>query len=408
MDREDELIDALLANYKRPEDVIGEHGLLKRLTKRLVERALNAELTHHLGYGKHDPAGYGTGNSRNGTSSKKLKGEFGEFEIEVPRDRAGSFEPQIVTKHQARFTGFDDKIVSMYARGMSTREIEGHLKEIYGVEVSATLISEVTDAVMEEVKQWQNRPLDNIYPLLYLDALMVKMRHEGRVDNRAVYVVIGVNLDGQKDVLGLWTSNNEGAKYWLQVLTEIRNRGVRDVLIASVDGLKGFPQAIETVYPQAIVQLCIVHMVRGSLNFVNWKERKAVAADLKAIYRAETKEQAGQELISFAEKWDGRYPTISKLWERNWDNVTPFFAFPAEIRRVIYTTNAVESLNMSLRKVIKARGSFPSEEAAIKMLYLGLRNVIAKWDTVQNWKAALNHFTLLWEDRIRAAQTSKG
>jgi len=408
MDREDELIDALLANYKRPEDVIGEHGLLKRLTKRLVERALNAELTHHLGYGKHDPAGYGTGNSRNGTSSKKLKGEFGEFEIEVPRDRAGSFEPQIVTKHQARFTGFDDKIVSMYARGMSTREIEGHLKEIYGVEVSATLISEVTDAVMEEVKQWQNRPLDNIYPLLYLDALMVKMRHEGRVDNRAVYVVIGVNLDGQKDVLGLWTSNNEGAKYWLQVLTEIRNRGVRDVLIASVDGLKGFPQAIETVYPQAIVQLCIVHMVRGSLNFVNWKERKAVATDLKAIYRAETKEQAGQELISFAEKWDGRYPTISKLWERNWDNVTPFFAFPAEIRRVIYTTNAVESLNMSLRKVIKARGSFPSEEAAIKMLYLGLRNVIAKWDTVQNWKAALNHFTLLWEDRIRAAQTSKG
>ena len=408
MDREDELIDALLANYKRPEDVIGEHGLLKRLTKRLVERALNAELTHHLGYGKHDPAGYGTGNSRNGTSSKKLKGEFGEFEIEVPRDRAGSFEPQIVTKHQARFTGFDDKIVSMYARGMSTREIEGHLKEIYGVEVSATLISEVTDAVMEEVKQWQNRPLDNIYPLLYLDALMVKMRHEGRVDNRAVYVVIGVNLDGQKDVLGLWTSNNEGAKYWLQVLTEIRNRGVRDVLIASVDGLKGFPQAIETVYPQAIVQLCIVHMVRGSLNFVNWKERKAVAADLKAIYRAETKEQADQELISFAEKWDGRYPTISKLWERNWDNVTPFFAFPAEIRRVIYTTNAVESLNMSLRKVIKARGSFPSEEAAIKMLYLGLRNVIAKWDTVQNWKAALNHFTLLWEDRIRAAQTSKG
>ena len=408
MDREDQLIDALLANYKKPEDVIGEQGLLKRLTKRLVERALNAELTHHLGYGKHDPAGYGTGNSRNGTSSKKLKGDFGEFEIEVPRDRAGSFEPQIVTKHQARFTGFDDKIVSMYARGMSTREIEGHLKEIYGVDVSATLISEVTDAVMEEVKQWQNRPLDNIYPLLYLDALMVKMRHEGRVDNRAVYVVIGVNLDGQKDVLGLWTSNNEGAKYWLQVLTEIRNRGVRDVLIASVDGLKGFPQAIETVYPQAIVQLCIVHMVRGSLNFVNWKERKAVAADLKAIYRAETKEQAGQELISFAEKWDGRYPTISKLWERNWDNVTPFFAFPAEIRRVIYTTNAVESLNMSLRKVIKARGSFPSEEAAIKMLYLGLRNVIAKWDTVQNWKAALNHFTLLWEDRIRVAQTSKG
>lgn len=408
MDREDQLIDALLANYTKPEDVIGEQGLLKRLTKRLVERALNAELTHHLGYGKHDPAGYGTGNSRNGTSKKKLQGEFGEFDLEVPRDRAGSFEPQIVTKHQARFTGFDDKIVSMYARGMSTREIEGHLKEIYGVEVSAALISEVTEGVMEEVKQWQNRPLDNIYPLLYLDALMVKMRHEGRVDNRAVYVVIGVNLDGQKDVLGLWTSNNEGAKYWLQVLTEIRNRGVKDVLIASVDGLKGFPQAIETVYPQAIVQLCIVHMVRGSLNFVNWKERKAVAADLKAIYRADTKEQAGQELISFAEKWDGRYPTISKLWERNWENVTPFFAFPAEIRRVIYTTNAVESLNMSLRKVIKARGSFPSEEAAIKMLYLGLRNVIAKWDTVQNWKAALNHFTLLWEDRIRAAQTSKG
>lgn len=399
-----ELIDKLLGDYKSPEDLIGEKGLLKELTRALVERALNAELTHHLGYEKHDPAGRGSGNSRNGATRKTIKGEFGEAEIEVPRDRSGTFEPQLVAKHQTRFTGFDSKILSMYARGMTTREIQGHLQEVYGVEVSPALISEVTDAVLDEVKTWQNRPLEPIYPILFLDALMVKMRHEGRVENRAVYVAIGIDLDGRKDVLGLWTSAHEGAKFWLQVLTDLKNRGVRDVLIASVDGLKGFPQAIESVFPQAQVQLCIVHLVRASLNYVNWKERKVVAQDLRAVYRAQTAEEAGQQLEHFAERWDERYPTISNLWRRNWEQVIPFFAFPGEIRKVIYTTNAVESLNMSLRKAIKTRGAFPSEDAALKVIYLALRNLIAKWETVQHWKSALNRFTLLWEDRIQAAK----
>jgi putative transposase len=400
---EDTLIKELLANYKGPEDLIGENGLLKRLTKKLVEGALGAEMTHHLGYEKHDAAGQGTGNSRNGVGPKTLKGDFGEVEIEVPRDRKGSFEPKIVAKHQRRFSGFDDKILSMYARGMSTREIQGHLSQIYQVEVSASLISEVTDAVLEEVKAWQNRPLENLYPVIFLDALMVKMRHEGRVENRAVYVVIGIDSQGQKDVLGLWTSANEGAKFWLQVLTDLKNRGVKDIFIACVDGLKGFPQAIETVFPLAQVQLCIVHLTRASLNYVNWKERKAVAADLKAIYRADTADQAEQELQNLSEKWGARYPTIAPIWRRNWDRVIPFFAFPAEIRRIIYTTNAVESLNMSLRKIIKTRGAFPSEEAGIKLLFLALNNVIQRWETVQHWKEAMARFTLLWEDRILAA-----
>jgi putative transposase len=397
------LIDKLLADYKGPEDLIGEQGLLKELTRALVERAMHAELTHHLGYEKHDPGGRGSGNSRNGTSAKTLKGDFGEVEIEVPRDRNGSFEPKIVPRHQRRFGGFDDKILSMYARGMTTREIQGHLQEIYGVEVSPSLISEVTDAVIEEVKAWQTRPLEPLYPILFLDALMVKMRHEGRVENRAVYVAIGIDLDGRKDVLGLWTSANEGAKFWLQVLTELRNRGVKDVFIACVDGLKGFPQAIETVFPQAQVQLCIVHLVRASLNYVGWKERKQVAQDLKSVYRAATEEEARREMAAFAERWNQKYPPIAALWQRNWERVIPFFAFPAEVRKVIYTTNAVESLNMSLRKALKTRVAFPSEEAALKVMYLALRNVIAKWESPLHWKAALNRFTLLWEDRIQIA-----
>jgi putative transposase len=403
MEIKKELIDELLKDYKRPEDVIGENGLLKQLTKALLERAMSAELTDHLGYEKNDPAGYGSGNSRNGTMSKTLRGDFGEMSIETPRDRNGSFEPQIVKKHQTRFEGFDDKILSMYARGMTTREIQGHLQEMYGVEVSPTLISEVTDSVVEEVKAWQNRPLEPVYGVVYLDALYVKMRHEGRVENRAVYVAIGIGLDGQKDVLGLWTSNNEGAKFWLSVLTELKNRGVREILIACVDGLKGFPQAIESVFPQAVVQLCIVHLVRASLNYVNWKERKQVAADLKEVYRAATAVQAEMELNAFQARWGSKYQAIGKLWKENWARVIPFFDFPAEVRKVIYTTNAVESLHMSLRKIIKTRGSFPSEEAALKLIYLALRNVIQKWDTVQGWKQALNHFEMLWGDRIQAA-----
>ena len=398
-----ELIDKLLADYKGPEDLIGEQGLLKQLTKALVERAMDAELTHHLGYEKHDTTGRGSGNSRNGTSRKKLKGDFGEAEIEVPRDRNGTFTPQIVAPHQRRFTGFDDKILSMYARGMTTREIQGHLEEIYGVEVSPSLISSVTDAVIEEVKEWQSRPLEPLYPILFLDALMVKMRHEGRVENRAVYVAVGIDLEGRKDVLGLWTSANEGAKFWLQVLTEIRNRGVKDIFIACVDGLKGFPQAIETMFPQAQVQTCIVHLVRASLNYVGWKERKQVAADLKTVYRAATAEEAEQRLTQFAAKWDNRFASIAALWRRQWPQVIPFFAFPPEIRKVIYTTNAVESLNMSLRKALKPRMAFPNEEAALKVMYLALRNLIRKWEQVRDWKAALNCFTVLWQDRIHAA-----
>src|ERR1700688_3233951 len=303
MEIKKEVLDELIKDYKKPEDLIGETGLLKQLTKALLERGMGAELTQHLGYEKHDPAGYHSGNSRNGSSTKTVSGEFGEIAVETPRDRNSRFEPQILKKHQTRFDGFDDKILSMYARGMSTREIQGHLQEMYGVEVSPALISEVTDAVMEEVKAWQSRALEPLYAIVYLDALYVKMRYEGRVENRAVYVAIGVDLDGRKDVLGLWTSANEGAKFWLGVLTELKNRGVRDLLIACVDGLKGFPQAIESVFPEARVQTCIVHMVRASLNYVSWKERKQVAGDLKAIYRAAPQPQAELELTEFMAKW---------------------------------------------------------------------------------------------------------
>ncbi len=400
MEIDKEVIDKLLTNYQKPEDIVGENGLLKQLTKALVERAMEAELTHHLGYEKHDPLGYGSGNSRNGTSKKRLKGDFGEVNIAVPRDRNASFEPKIVPKGETRFTGFDDKILSMYARGMTTRDIQNHLEEMYGVEVSPALISNVTDAVMEEVRAWQSRPLDALYPIVYLDALMVKMRDNGVVQNRAVYVALGVTREGRKEVLGLWSSANEGAKFWLQVLTELRNRGLQDIFIACVDGLKGFPQAIETVYPQTTVQLCIVHLVRGSLQYVSWKERRAVAQDLRAIYQAATVEAAEQEREVFADRWDRKYPTISALWRRHWEQITPLFAFPPEIRRIVYTTNAVESLHMALRKIIKTRGSFPNEEAAMKLLYLALRNVSKKWGPLPNWKEALNRFALLWEARF--------
>jgi putative transposase len=394
------LIDELLAGRSTVESIAGENGLLKQLTKAILERALAAELTSHLGYEKHGAEGRGSGNSRNGTSSKRLKGDFGTIEIEVPRDRASSFEPQLVAKGQTRWTGFDDKILSLYARGMTTREIQGHLEEMYQVEVSPALISTVTDAVLDEVKAWQGRPLDTVYPIVYLDALVVKMRSEGRVENRAVYVAIGITMEGHKEVLGLWTSANEGAKFWLQVLTELNNRGVKDIFIACVDGLKGFPQAINTVFPKTTVQLCLVHMVRASLNYVNWKERIAVAADLKLIYRASTEQDAERQLAEFALKWDKKYPSIGALWRRNWEGIAPFFQFPEQIRKIVYTTNAIESLNMSLRKAIKTRGAFPTEDAAIKVMYLALRNLAAKWNAVQGWKEALNHFAMLWEARF--------
>ncbi|HEY4354168.1 MAG TPA: IS256 family transposase, partial [Acidobacteriaceae bacterium] len=390
------LIDELLKDGHSVEAIAGGNGLLKQLTKAILERDLSAELTTHLGYEKHEASGRNSGNSRNGTSRKQLKGEFGTVEIEVPRDRASSFEPQLLPKGQTRWHGFDHKILSLYARGMTTREIQGHLEDIYQVEVSPTLISNVTEAVLEEVRAWQSRPLDEVYAIVYLDALVVKMRVDGRVENRAVYVAIGVNLEGCKEVLGLWTSANEGAKFWLQVLTELHNRGVQDIFIACVDGLKGFPQAIETVFPKTTVQLCIVHMVRASLNFVNWKERWVVAGDLKAVYRAATEDQAVRHLDEFAKKWDRKYPMIAALWRRNWVGIAPFFQFPEEVRKIIYTTNAIESLNMSLRKAIKTKGSFPSEDAALKVMYLALRNLSAKWKHIQGWRLALNRFVVLW------------
>jgi putative transposase len=400
------LIEELLAEYRKPEDIVGENGLLKQLTKALLEKALETELTGHLGYEKHDPAGYKSGNARNGKTRKTLKGNFGELELETPRDRNGSFEPKIVAKGQTRFTGFDDKILSLYSRGLTTREIQGHLEEIYGVEVSPTLISNVTDAVLEEVRAWQSRPLEGIYPVVYLDALYVRMREEGQVQNRAVYLAIGINMEGNKEVLGMWSSANEGAKFWLQVLTDIRNRGVKDIFIACVDGLKGFPAAIETVYPKTQVQLCIVHLVRASLNYVSWKQRRTVASDLRQIYTAATADEAARQLDLFEARWDATHPTIGQIWRRNWERVTPFFAFPGEIRKVIYTTNAVESLNMTLRKIIKTRGSFPSEEAALKLLYLALQKVSKKWQFIQSWREALNRFQILWPDRMPALERS--
>ena len=395
----DEVVDSWLKERPEPEDV---HGLLKQLTKAVVERAMQAEMTRHLGYEKHDPAGNKSGNSRNGVTRKTLKGDFGQVEVETPRDRAGEFEPQFVRKNQTRWTGFDDKILSMYARGMSTRDIQGHLEEMYQVEVSPSLISEVTDSVMEDARAWQSRPLEPFYGIIFLDALYVKMRHEGRVENRAVYVAMGIDLDGRKDVLGLWTSANEGAKFWLTVLTELRNRGVRDVYLVCVDGLKGFPQAIETVFPSAQVQLCIVHMVRASLNYVTWQDRKKVVADLKPIYRAATADEAERQLTEFETKWP-RYSAVGRLWRDNWERVIPFFAFPEEVRKIVYTTNAVESLHMSLRKIIKTRGSFPSEEAAMKLLYLALTKVVAKWHTIQNWKQMLNFLQTMCGERIKEA-----
>jgi putative transposase len=397
----DELLEELLKDYKNPEDLLGKDGLLKELTKRLLEKAMESELTHHLGYEKHSPAGKKSGNSRNGKSSKTLKGDFGEMPIEVPRDRNGDFNPQIIPKHQTRFSGFDDKIISMYARGMTTRDIQDHLKEIYGVDVSADLISTVTDAVINDVKEWQSRPLDEIYPILYLDATIVKVRSEGRVINKSAYLAIGINLEGIKDVLGIWIEQTEGAKFWLKIMTEIKNRGVKDIFIACVDGLKGFPEAIEATFPQAEVQLCVVHMIRNSLRYVSWKDRKALASDLKSVYHASSEDEARENLGAFAHKWDGRYPTISKSWQANWQRVIPFFSYPEEIRRIIYTTNAIESLNNTLKKTIKNRASFPNDEAAVKLLYLSLRNIQKKWTMpARHWGKALNQFAILYSDRM--------
>ena len=395
------LIDSLLADYKKPEDLIGEHGLLKQLTKALVERALQAEMAEHLGHDKHETVINATGNTRNGKSRKTLKGEFGELPIEIPRDREGSFEPLIISKHQTRWAGFDDKILSLYARGMTVREIQQHLTEMYGTEVSPTLISTVTDGVMDEVKQWQSRPLDAVYPVIYLDCIHAKVRDAGSVRAKAIYLAIGINMEGHKEILGLWIAQTEGAKFWLSVVTELKNRGVQDIFIACVDGLKGFPEAIETVYPHAIVQLCIVHMVRNSLNYVGWNKRKEVAADLRLVYSAATIDEAEHALADFEDKWNTAYPPIALSWRNNWQRIIPFFDYPPEIRRIIYTTNAIESVNMSLRKVSKNRGSFPNDEAVIKLYYLALSNIAKKWSMpLRDWKPALNRFTIQFNERM--------
>ena len=396
-----EILEELLKNYKNPEDMFGPNGILHQLKRALVERALDGELEHHLGYEKHSPEGRNSGNSRNGKYPKTLKDKTGEFTVKIPRDRMGEFVPKLVKKGQRRLDGFDEKIISMYARGMTVRDIQAHLEEIYGTDVSADLISTVTNEVMEEVKAWQNRSLDSLYPIVFLDALRVKIRHEGSIKNKAIYLAIGINMEGLKEVLGLWIAETEGSKFWLQVVTEIKNRGVKDILIASVDGLKGFPEAIESVFPETSIQICIVHMVRNSLKFVPFKDRKNLATDLKAIYKSATLQEAEMALESFEKKWDKKYPMISKSWRANWARLTVFLDFPSEIRKVIYTTNAIESLNMTLRKIIKNRSSFPNDESALKILYLALKNIRKKWTMpIRDWGAAINQFAIKFEGRV--------
>ena len=395
-----EVLDELLADYERPEDLLGEDGLFKQLKKALLERALGAELSQHLGYDKGDPSGRGSGNSRNGHFSKVVMGENGMIDLSVPRDRNGSFEPAIVPKGVSRVDGFDDKIISLYARGLTVREIQGHLKELYGIAVSPDLISRVTDAVLGEVKEWQNRPLDPVYPVVFLDALRVKVRDDGLVRNKAIYVALGLTVDGDKEVLGLWIEQTEGAKFWLKVMNDLKTRGVQDILIAVVDGLKGFPEAIGAVFPLTMVQTCIVHLIRNSLSFVSWKDRRAMVPDLKAVYRAETADLALDRLSAFESAWGERYPAIGPMWHRAWEHVVPFFAFPPAIRKMIYTTNAVESLHRSLRKVIKTRGSFPTDEAALKLLFLTIRHSGIRWNRAIAWTEAMAQFTIIFGERL--------
>jgi putative transposase len=396
-----ELLDELLKDYQTPQDLLGENGIIKQLTKAMIERCLQAEMQEHLGYPKHGRKKPESTNTRNGSGQKTLKSEHGELEIAVPRDRDGSFEPVLVKKRQTRLEGFEDKILALYARGMTTRDIQAQLQELYGVEVSPTFISNVTEEVLEEVRQWQNRPLEALYPILYVDCLVVKVRENQRVVNKAVYLVLGVTMEGQKELLGMWMSEHEGAKFWLTVFTELQNRGMKDCFIACVDGLTGLPEAIETAFPHTRVQLCMVHLVRNSLKYVSYKHRKAVAADLKAIYSASTEAEAEFHLELFAEKWDRQYPTISKSWRAQWVRVIPLFAFSEDIRKVIYTTNAIESVNMTLRKVTRNHRIFPSDEAVYKVLYLAMQNIAKKWTMpIREWMPALNRFAIEFSGRF--------
>jgi putative transposase len=396
----DELVDELLAGANTEQEIVGPGGLLSQLTKRLVERAMEVELTDHLGYEPHQEPPGGTGNTRNGSTPKTVATEHGPVEIKTPRDRDGSFEPKIVRKRQRRFEGFDEKILALYSRGLSTRDIEAHLAEIYGVKVGRDLISRVTDAVLDDVRSWQQRPLDDVYPVVFLDALVLKIKEGGSVQRRALYLALGVAVDGDRDVLGMWFQETEGAKFWMQVLSELKQRGVQDILIACVDGLKGFPEAIEAIFPNTTVQTCIVHLIRHSLKYVPRREYDQVARDLKPIYTAVDADGAQQALETFDEKWGQRFPVITQAWLNSWEHVTPFLAFPPEVRRVIYTTNAIEALNRQLRKAIKTKGHFPNEEAARKLIYLAITNAVPAWTRTRNWTTALLAFKIHFGDRL--------
>jgi putative transposase len=396
----DELVDELLAGARTEEEIVGPGGLLADLTRRLVERAMSAELTEHLGYARHHEPPGGTDNARNGTTPKTLVTEHGPVAIKTPRDRNGSFEPQMVRKGQRRFEGFDEKILALYSRGLSVRDIEAHLHEIYGVKVGRDLISRVTDAVMDDVRAWQQRPLDDVYPVVFLDCLVLKIREGGTVQRRACYLALGVTVDGDRDVLGLWFQETEGAKFWMQVLTELKQRGVSDILICCVDGLKGFPEAIEAIFPQTVVQTCVVHLIRHSLKYVPRRERERVARDLKPIYTAADADAAQHALEAFDDTWGERFPVITQGWLDAWEYVTPFLAFPPEVRRVIYTTNAIEALNRQLRKALKTKGHFPNEDAARKLIYLAISNAVPAWTRTRNWTAALLAFKIHFGDRL--------
>jgi putative transposase len=398
-----EILDELLKD-KDPKTIFSSEGLLGELKKALAERVLNAEMDHHLADSMQDEVSEGEkpGNRRNGYSKKTVLSENEAIELAIPRDRHGSFEPQLIAKYQRRFPGFDDKIISMYARGMSVREIQGHLRDLYGIEASPQLISTVTDAVLEEVGRWQSRPLDPLYALVFFDALRVKMRDEGTVRNKAVYLAIGVTPDGRKDVLGIWIEQTEGAKFWLRMMTEIKSRGVNDILIAIVDGLKGFPEAINAVFPETQIQTCIVHLIRNSLDFCSWKERKPVAQELKTVYRAEDAQAAAAALQEFEDgPWGKRFSAITAMWRRHWAHVIPFFAYPPEVRKMIYTTNAIESLNSKLRRSVRIRGHFPNDEAAMKLIWLQLREITKNWKMPpREWAAAKAQFAVVFGDRF--------
>ncbi len=392
------LIDDLAKSIKTEKDLA---ALSKHLLKLTVERAMSAELDEHLGYQKHSVEGKNTGNSRNGHSSKILKGDFGEVEITTPRDRNCTFEPQIIRKGQTRITEFDDQILALYARGMTTRDIADTFKEMYGAEVSHSLISKVTEAVIDEINAWQNRPLETVYPILYLDCIVIKCHQDKRVINKSIYLALAINCEGQKELLGLWIAETEGSKFWLSVLTELNNRGVRDIFIACVDGLTGFPDAINAVFPNTKIQLCIVHLVRNSLRYVPYKDMKAVATDLKDVYRAISIEQAEEALLAFSEKWDVKYPVISRSWHKNWSNIITLFDYPDEIRKIIYTTNAIESLNSVIRKSINNRKIFPNDQSALKVVYLAIQKASQKWTmSLHDWRAAMNRFAIEFEGRL--------